>query len=396
MHQATASIRIALLTDGVFPITIGGMQKHSYYLAKNLARKGIFVDLFYLPHKNSDTEATLLYDNFSPAEKKQINFIPINWPKTNKLPGHYVIENYLYSKRIFEKINNSTKPYDFIYAKGFSAWHLLHKKKKGVMLPPVGIKFHGYEMFQTSPSLYYSFQKLILQWPVRWNNTNADWVFSYGGKITKIIKETGVAKKKIIEIPTGIDSNWLNTTLEKKSSSKATVKFVFIGRYERRKGIQELNACIEQLPRNEAFEFQFIGPIPISKQLESRKIIYHGTIMQQEKIRSILQNADVLVCPSYSEGMPNVILEAMASGCAIIATDVGAVSEQVDASNGILIEPGNKPELKAAIERMIALPADQLLEMKKASIKRVEEKFLWDKVAELTIAEIKKIIENRP
>ena len=45
---------------------------------------------------------------------------------------------------------------------------------------------------------------------------------------------------------------------------------------------------------------------------------------------------------------------------------------------------------------MIALPADQLLEMKKASIKRVEEKFLWDKVAELTIAEIKKIIENRP
>jgi glycosyltransferase involved in cell wall biosynthesis len=94
--------------------------------------------------------------------------------------------------------------------------------------------------------------------------------------------------------------------------------------------------------------------------------------------------------------MPTVILEAMASGCAIIATDVGAVSEQVDASNGILIEPGNKPELKAAIERMIALPAEQLLEMKKASIKRVEEKFLWDKVAELTIAEIKKIIENRP
>ena len=88
------------------------------------------------------------------------------------------------------------------------------------MLPPVGIKFHGYEMFQTSPSLYYSFQKLILQWPVRWNNTNADWVFSYGGKITKIIKETGVAKKKIIEIPTGIDSNWLNTTLEKKRAQR--------------------------------------------------------------------------------------------------------------------------------------------------------------------------------
>jgi len=50
--------------------------------------------------------------------------------------------------------------------------------------------------------------------------------------------------------------------------------------------------------------------------------------------------------PSYSEGMPTVIHGRNASGLAIIASDVGAVSEQVSAPNGILVKPGNKEELE--------------------------------------------------
>ena len=52
------------------------------------------------------------------------------------------------------------------------------------------------------------------------------------------------------------------------------------------------------------------------------------------------------MCPSYSEGMPNVIMEAMSRGLAIIATDVGAVSKLVDEENGWLINPRGLEKLK--------------------------------------------------
>jgi glycosyltransferase involved in cell wall biosynthesis len=89
--------------------------------------------------------------------------------------------------------------------------------------------------------------------------------------------------------------------------------------------------------------------------------------------------------------MPTVILEAMASGCAVIASDVGAVKEQVDSDNGILIEPGNKNQLKEAMIIMLNMDEEKLLEMKKMSVDRIKEKFLWEQVAERTIQEIRRI-----
>jgi glycosyltransferase involved in cell wall biosynthesis len=122
-------------------------------------------------------------------------------------------------------------------------------------------------------------------------------------------------------------------------------------------------------------------------------LIYHGPIQDEKKIQHILRDSDVLVCPSWSEGMPTVILEAMASGCAIIASDVGAISEQVNSENGILIEPGNKKQIKQAIEKIIQMDNEQLLEMKRNSIQKIKDKFLWENVADKTIEEIRRVEE---
>jgi len=79
--------------------------------------------------------------------------------------------------------------------------------------------------------------------------------------------------------------------------------------------------------------------------------------------------------------MPTVILEAMACGCAIIATDVGAVSELVDESNGWLL-PAPRPALiRDAIQKASALSDPSLQEMKSASRRRVQERFTWEIVA---------------
>src|SRR4051794_7601584 len=68
-----------------------------------------------------------------------------------------------------------------------------------------------------------------------------------------------------------------------------------------------------------------------------------------------LEDADVFVLPSMSEGMPNAMLEAMAQGCAVIASSVGAVPDVVtDGVDGLLVPAGDPAALAAAIEATVA------------------------------------------
>lgn len=375
-------MKIALLTDGITPYVIGGMQRHSFYLAKYLAKNEVYVDLFHF--NNSDLEINDL-ECFTLDEKKYIKSIVLNFPSFINFPGHYIRESYTYSEIIFDHLQNNLSDYDFIYAKGFTAWKLIEMKNKGLKCPPIGVNFHGYEMFQKSADLKSFFQQIIFRKPVKWITQNADFVFSYGKGITQIIIELGLSQSKIIEIPTGIEDSWLNNTI----SINKVRHFVFVGRFERRKGIQELNAALKNIAQKHQFVFEFIGDIPQTERIIHNNIIYHGEIREISRIQTILKNSDFLICPSHSEGMPNVIMEAMASGLAIIASDVGAVSDMVDASNGKVIIPGNVFVLQSAIEDSIELSDEDVLKMKLSSIEKVKNRFLWKNVISLLIEKVK-------
>lgn len=376
-------MRISLLTDGIFPYVIGGMQKHSYYLAKYFARRGVYVDLY---HTNQSKLDITILELFSEEEKKFIRSFVIPFPKAGKLPGHYIKASFAYSEAIFE-IFRKQEPSDFVYAKGFSAWKLIDEKKNGFKCAPIGVNFHGYEMFQKAPNFKtYLALKFLFQKPVLYNVNNADHVFSYGGKIDDLIKSIGVPEKKIISIPTGIEESWLVHEPSVNSSSKT--KFLFVGRFERRKGVEELNKALSLLKSNSNFEFHFIGPIPEANQLKLPHVFYHGSITDAEIMKAKVKELDVLVCPSHSEGMPNVIMEAMASGLAIIATDVGAVKLMVDEKNGVLLQSSNPNEIASAIEKISKLDPHLLQQMKLESIGKVKNNFLWSKVIDETILKI--------
>lgn len=91
----------------------------------------------------------------------------------------------------------------------------------------------------------------------------------------------------------------------------------------------------------------------ISENHTEDLIEYLGWVDNENK-SAVFNKSDVFVLPSYTEGLPISILEAMSYGKAIIATDVGGVSEIVkENENGILIEPGNLQQIGQAIERML-------------------------------------------
>ncbi len=334
-------MKIALLTAGIWPIDIGGIQKHSYCLAKYLAQEKVFVDVFTSLNKDNNFENLTIENFFTEDELKYINFIHIPFPKLFRIPGHYILSSWIFSKNIFQKMKSS-KGYDVIYAQGFTSWYLLYKGCKMLKVKTI-TNLHGMEMYQHVINFTAKYQQYFLRIPASKIIQKSNWLISLGGKLSVILIENGAKPSTIHVIPNGVDEHWL-----KKSSGEniqiSKRKFVFIGRYERRKGIEELTEVLRELQTFPSVEFHFVGPIPNEKRFINENIFYHGLINETEKIKSILDGSDVLICPSHSEGMPTVILEAMACHCAIIATDVGAVSLQVSHDNGWLIPTKNKKQ----------------------------------------------------
>ena len=79
------------------------------------------------------------------------------------------------------------------------------------------------------------------------------------------------------------------------------------------------------------------------------KVNFKGYANKSKKYKA-LSTADAFILPSHMEGCPNSVVEATASGCFVIASDVGAISEIVlNGINAILIEPKNVSDLKNAI-----------------------------------------------
>ncbi|MEO0896475.1 MAG: glycosyltransferase family 4 protein [Bacteroidota bacterium] len=363
--------KIALFTDGIFPFQVGGMQMHSMYLIRYLSRAGIEVHVFH-PHWEKFNEET----PFSEEEMLNIHFHFVATPEVKKFPGHYLWESWVYSKGIEEARIQSGQEFDLIYVQGFSGWSTLNKNLAAKSL----VNLHGLEMFQKPVGMKGWAISKMLSLPANHAIRHANYVQSLGGHLNRILENQGVPAQKILSLPIGIEESWLAKT-EEIHPSTAKRKLVFVGRYERRKGIEELMPVLEELLEKELeFEFEFIGPIPEKLQLPHKRVCYHGMIRQPQKIREILLGADVLVVPSHSEGMPTVIMEAMSTACAIIATDVGAVGVQVDESNGWLIPPFDKKALKNAMEASITWESPKLDELRQASLERVKTLFLWPKV----------------
>lgn len=364
-------MKVALLTDGIWPFFVGGMQKHSYNLCKYLCASGIKVTLF---HPALDTQSKEKLQNlFSEAELQNLEWVDVPRIKKYRFFGHYLYESYLFSKNCYTLLQDQND-FDFIYAKGLTSWYVLTKKQ--TIKCPIGIKIHGYEFMQVQPNPKEKLSAIMLYPPFKYIHRRADYIFSYGANITKYIRKLGVPNQKIVEISGAVDVDWV-TQARKNRVPRRGKKFLFIGRYERRKGVEEINTVLTQYVLPKDSEFHFVGPIPDEQKVDTPGVRYHGLITDKNEIIDILDKCDILVCPSHSEGMPNVIMEAMSRGCAIIATNVGAVPLLVDQANGWLINPASVNELEKAMHTAGIMDYSQIELMGEASIRRIREKFTW-------------------
>ena len=168
------------------------------------------------------------------------------------------------------------------------------------------------------------------------------------------------------------------------------IHFLYLGRIMKEKGMDELFGAIERLRKDGCdFVLDLIGFF----EEEYRKKVEHlqkeGIVRFygfQEDPRPFYAQADCVVLPSYHEGMSNVLLEAAASGRAIITTDIPGCREAVDnGKSGMLCRVKSADSLYKAMKRFTELSRDKREAVGKAGRKKMEREFDKKKVVEETV-----------
>ena len=380
-------MKICLLTDGITPYVTGGMQRHSFNLCNELLKSGNEVTLVHcvygkatLPKKE---EVKKLFE-----KSENLTVYSLRFPASSGMPGHYIKESYQYSFAITELLKENFNSFDIIYVKGFSGWDLLQqRKKKKIQTGPILVNFHGLEMFQKPASLSERLKAYLLKSPVKWNLTQADYCISYGGKITSLLTSIGFSASKIIVLPGAVSDN----TLLEKRNLPINKKLLFVGRYERRKGVEELMEVVKSIPD---LEISFVGSIPPSKKIKRANVQYYGEVKETETLNKILDEHTFIISPSHSEGMPNVLLEGMSRGLIPIATNVGAVGELVDSTSGFLIEPKDVDAIRKSIATALALGQEEVQQLSALSIQKIKSKFTWSQLSAETLEKFQRVLEK--
>ena len=140
------------------------------------------------------------------------------------------------------------------------------------------------------------------------------------------------------------------------------IKFILLGKVNRRKGVFDLLKAISQLSLNyrDKIGLTIVGngeveqAIALARELQIESLVdFTGWVDPQECDR-LLEEADVFVLPSYNEGLPMALLEAMSLKLPAITTPVGGIPEIIiDRENGLLVEPGRIEELVNAIQTLV-------------------------------------------
>ena len=147
---------------------------------------------------------------------------------------------------------------------------------------------------------------------------------------------------------------------------------IFVGRVENRKGIRELLEASKAFPK---ITFNIVGPLE-NKEYDFTKyenVQFLGP-QQHDRVIEILKIMDVYVLPSYSEGFPLGVLEAMSCGLPIIATNVGSIEDMIGHNGGKLIRVKSSDDIVNAINEI----SDQKLReaMSSYNVNKVRNEYL--------------------
>jgi len=161
-------------------------------------------------------------------------------------------------------------------------------------------------------------------------------------------------------IPNGVDTSLYSPPARREWDP---TRMLFVGRLVYQKGLDVLFNALGEL-KSLPWKLTLVGDGPLQPMLESLasemgisdRIAFKGWLSGEDLVEEY-RDANTFVFPSRHEGMPNAVLEAMACGLPVIATEIAGNHELViPEKTGLLVQPENVPALKAALDSLLPDP----------------------------------------
>ena len=358
-------LKVLFCTDGIFPHMVGGMQRHSRLLVEALAKTG-------------EVELTVLHPHMGvQVFEGMAHITEIALPP---LPGkrYYLRELHAYSKQVLSIARQY--PDHLIYSQGLSVWAGLDELAPRLIVNPHGLE--PYQTLDTTTWLKTLPFRLVFNRIFR----KAAHTISLGGHLSDILQQRmGSKKNRLVVLPNATNPVSLPSDHHKQRGAK--LRFLFAGRFAANKGIDTLLSAAQILHQRgfgPRFQLALVGKGPLFESMYAQYDlpgVHFLGFVPDEGLDALYLDAHVFVLPTLFEGMPTVVLEAMARAMPILVTDVGATLELVDPSNGIILPKRDPEALATAMQQMIELPDEQFTRLSIRSLEKFKERFTWEAVA---------------
>ena len=331
-------MRIALVGPGLYPFVVGGIEMALSQLGRRLAqRHDVFIIALRPQHRLLET------GRMGRARVFFIRQLPRPWASTLLI---LLAPLLILAKRVH--IINAHQALSPMVAATLAA--LLTRRPLVITCHASDIRILGRRRWSV---------KLVQKVCFRL----ADAVVSVSREIADmLVHEYGLQADKVRVIPNGYDEALIRRLREKADRRTDKMSVVFMGTLKPDKDPLTLLKAIAELREGGlSVRTHIIGDGPLRQELErfcrdkgmSDLVVFHGMLPHPEALK-ILASSTIFVLPSVEEGLPLALVEAMALGKAVIATDVGGVPELVrDEETGLLFKPTNYLALKSALERLL-------------------------------------------
>lgn len=244
-----------------------------------------------------------------------------------------------------------------------------------VIRKPYIVWGRGSDVYGISGFIQRLFVKLML--------VKASLVLALSEDMKKCMKQ--ILDREIIVLPNGINVNEIQKTIaqvpEKRFGKK---QLLFVGNVRPVKGVEYLMNAMQLVVEEEPeARLVIVGRYPLGFLQKIPKNVREKTTLtgfvDHDKIPMYMKGSDVFVLPSLSEGFPNVLLEAMAAGLPIVATNVGGIPEIIsNGENGFLTQPRSSKQLTEKILLLLKdeglrkrISKNNLLKVRKYDLNRI-------------------------
>ena len=389
-------MKIWMIINQFFPL-IGGAEKQAHILAKSLIEKGNEVKII-TGHWVSKTPKKEIIDNI------EIVRLSSAWKLFN-FKGIRTIGRFLFLIRLIIYLIINGKKADIFHI------HQLNYLSFGVVFAANILKKPT--VIKMAMGGNYSDVKETKRFPagsffIKYIKTKADKIVILNNYMKNELVTEGFSDKKIIRIPNGVE---FNETIKKEYKGRGRI--LFVGRLSWQKRVDLLIDAFSNLIKKGNFRLIIFGKGPAEKNLIQKakmlnledKIDFMGWASSIDKWKDL---GDIFVLPSIVEGMPNVLLEAMAIGFPIIATDVGANRELLELEMGKKIEKGgfligkggvlvNPKDQEGLTNAIFSLSQDKLLRERlgKSAREIIKNKYRIEKIADEYIKIYNELIDAK-